>query len=149
MRTTRIITVLVLSLVGAIGAVACVQVPDNSEDPPDDTSASEVPATAADALEERDTLDLEEPIDEAVQRLGFESPWPGPGTVLPGGYDPGGPGSGWAGGWANDPQYAAYVKPRNPDPYREADRFSVSLSGVSGLGPRNSYFEDAYSWVRP
>ncbi|MEO5730141.1 MAG: hypothetical protein ABI134_15945 [Byssovorax sp.] len=84
----------------------------------------------------------DEATNEAPESLGYETPWPGPGTILPGGHDPGGPGYGWGGGWCADPQYAPYCKPRAPDPYkaqrqakqREYDRIGAENRQHSGGG---------------
>ena len=117
MRTPRIIAALVLSLSSALGA-ACVQEPDASPETPLEISTDEGVATEVEALGEESDVDRGEALDEALQGVGYESPAPGPGTILPGGHDPGGPGNGWSGGWAGDPQYAPYTSPRDPDPYR-------------------------------
>ncbi len=119
MRTTRILAALILSLCCALGASACVQETDVSPETPQETSANEGTATATDALGEIGDLDSGEPTTEALQCLGYESPFPGPGVVLPGGHDPGGPGHGWGRGWADDPQYASFFAPHDPDPYKE------------------------------
>ncbi len=63
-------------------------------------------------------LNAGESPQEAHESLGYENPWPGPGTLLPGGHDPGGPGHGWGRGFADDPNYVQYFAPRDPDPYK-------------------------------
>lgn len=118
MRTPRILAALVLSLSCALGAAACVQETDASTEMPQETSANEATATVADALEESDHAP-EETTAEASNSLGYESPSPGPGVVLPGGHDPGGPGAGWGRGFADDPSYAPYFAHHDPDPYKE------------------------------
>lgn len=62
----------------------------------------------------------DEPVAVTEESLGYEDPSPAPGGLLGGGHDPGGPGSGWAGGWANDPQYAPYVASSGKDPNQGA-----------------------------
>jgi hypothetical protein len=74
---------------------------------------------AESALGESAHMPGDEATQESHQCLGYETPGPGPGTILPGGHDPGGPGYGWGRGWADDPQYAPYCRPRDPDPYKE------------------------------
>lgn len=119
MRTTRISAALILSIHCALGAPACVQKTDASPETPQETSTTEGTASAADALGELGDLDPEASTTEALQRLGYESPSPGPGVPLPGGHDPGGPGHGWGRGWVDDPQYAPFFAPHDPDPYKE------------------------------
>lgn len=96
MRKPRICAWLFLLAVGPLGFAACANEVSDSDPPSDD-----------------------EAIDEIEEELGSEDPYPGPGGLPPGGHDPGGPGYGWGHGWADDPQYAPYTSPRDPDPYRE------------------------------
>lgn len=62
--------------------------------------------------------DDEENTSEAEEALGAESPYPAPGGPAPGGHDMGGPGADWGSGICNDPLYAPYCRPRDPDPHR-------------------------------
>jgi hypothetical protein len=117
----------VLSLWCAISGAACTQITETvPETPPTTTSEHAATGASADSdvtaaespLGESARSADEEATNEAPESLGYEDPVPGPGTILPGGHDPGGPGNGWGGGWCADPQYAAYCGPRDPDPYK-------------------------------
>jgi hypothetical protein len=128
MRTRRIVAALVLCLSCGIGAVACNQSTETSPETPQSTAAEDTATEATDdgdiaaeesALGESAYMPEDESTQEIHQNLGYENPLPGPGTLLPGGHDPGGPGYGWGRGWADDPQYAPYCRPRDPDPYKE------------------------------
>ena len=134
MRTPRSVATLVLSagipalgLLHGLGVSACTQSTETSQKTPQSIAAEN---TATEAIDDRDSAAEEcalgesahmadkEATTEAPACLGYENPWPGPGTILPGGHDPGGPGHGWGRGFADDPNYAQYFKPRDPDPYK-------------------------------
>jgi len=134
MRTPRSVATLVLcagipalGLLYGLGVSACTQSTETSQETPQTTIAEN---TATEAIDDRDSAAEEcalgesantadkEATNEAPACLGYENPWPGPGTILPGGHDPGGPGHGWGRGFADDPNYAQYFKPRDPDPYK-------------------------------
>jgi hypothetical protein len=118
---------LVLSLWCALGTTACTQSTATTPETEQGTAADD---TATEARDDADLAAAERTLDdpavvaddesttEHAASLGYESPAPGPGTILPGGHDPGGPGYGWGGGWCADPQYAPYCGARDPDPYR-------------------------------
>ncbi len=128
MGTSRVVAALVLSLSCGVGAAACTQSVETSPETPQSIAVED---TEAEAIDDGDIAKAESALGELAHRsedegtqedqqcLGYESPWPGPGTILPGGHDPGGPGYGWGHGWADDPQYAPYCKPRASNPYKE------------------------------
>ena len=135
MRTPRIVATLVLSagipalkLFCGLGASACTR---STEANPETLQTTAVEDSSTETSDDADIATVESPLGESAHLtdkeatsetpacLGYETPWPGPGTILPGGHDPGGPGHGWGRGWADDPQYAPYCKARNPDPHKE------------------------------
>jgi hypothetical protein len=111
-----------LSLSSALGSAACTQGMDTNLETPQSTAAPTIDdvsiAAEESALGESAHIQEDEAINEAQQGLGWELPSPGPGTILPGGHDLGGPGGGWGRGWAGDSQYAPYVGAHDPDPYK-------------------------------
>lgn len=161
MRTPRIIAALVLSLSCAIGAAACTQSTETSPETPQRTATEDAATEASDdgdiaagesTLGESAHMADHESTNETRERSGYENPGPGPGTILPGGYDPGGPGAGWGHGWADDPQYAPYCTPHDPDPYkeqraakqREYDRISAENRRHGGGGQSEGVAHRSY-----